>query len=69
MRLCVNLLMTKYQYTISDHSEGGYVIMLTQLASGRTKTYRSAGGVKEFLIKHMDSLTDVCCDDLMGKQK
>lgn len=61
--------MKNYTYVIDSHIDGGYNIVLTQISTGRTVEFRSAGGIKEMLANHMDSLTDACCDDYFKKRK
>jgi len=59
------MLATKYCYEIADNLRGGYDIRLFAKDNSKEFTFYSAGGVKEFLVNHMNSLTDDCCKDLL----
>lgn len=61
--------MKNYTYVVDSHPDGGYNIVLTQISTGKTIEFRSAGGIKEMLVNHMDSLTDACCDGYFKKGK
>lgn len=66
-------LMTQYDYTVVLDGEGYPTITLTELATGKNKTFHLRHGkgpdYAERLAHHMDSLTDDLCSSWFNQRE
>lgn len=60
--------MTKYDFTVIP-ADVGVNITLTRLADGVERKFYQASGTVEGMSHHMNSLTDLCCDDMFPKAR
>lgn len=57
-----SMLAQNYTYSMEQVPGTGLVITLKRTADGATQVFKLAAGCPVGMARHMNSLTDACCD-------
>lgn len=63
------MLMTQYNFTVTESPRNGVDIVLTSNDGTKTKTFFVAGGSIEAFTKFMSHLTDENCDGFFPQRR
>lgn len=63
------MLATKFTYTITPRDTGGHDVVLIRTADGAEKHFFMACPPMSGITRHMESLTDDCCEGFFPKPR